>query len=118
MDQQPDQPVTLHELLGRCMGELDFAHNILQSFVVTGEQQLQAIREDIHTGQQAALARKIHRLKGTTATVAARPLHHSLENLELLARTAPLEEESLLLQLENAMAEFRRVTEFVDSQVV
>ena len=51
-------PVTLDELLHRCMGELQFAQNILQSFVDSCPGQLEDIRSDIDAGNLESLPQK------------------------------------------------------------
>ena len=112
------EPVTLDELMGRCMGELEFARNILESFVESCPEQLEQIRVEIENGDTDSLARQVHRLKGTAATVAARPLRESLETLELLIKDDPENgSDALQKQLEVAVTEFERVGEFVQSQL-
>ena len=114
-----EQPITMDELLGRCMGELQFAHNILESFLESCPDQLEQIRSEIRTGDTEMLAQKVHRLKGTAATVAARPLRQSLEALELLVRNeAECSADALQQQLEVAVTEFEKVGVYVQNELL
>ena len=82
-----DRPITFEELLARCMGELEFAQKVLENFVSTCEPQLEGLRKDLESNNWEALSQKVHRLKGTAATIAARPLRESLEQLEDLVKS-------------------------------
>ena len=114
-----DTPITVDELMSRCMGELDFARNILQSFVESCPEQLEQIRLGIENGDAASLARMVHRLKGTAATVAARPLRQSLEELESLIRNeSGSDAKALQQQLDVAVSEFEKVGVFVQSDLL
>ncbi len=116
-----NQPITLDELLERCMGELQFAQNILKSFLDCCHIQLDEIRAEIESGCPDALFRKIHRLKGTAATVAAQPLHASLERLEALVHSGsgkPEATRQLLDQFDQAVAEYDKVSRYVESELL
>ncbi|MGI9518005.1 MAG: Hpt domain-containing protein [Pirellulaceae bacterium] len=114
-----DPPITFDELLARCMGDLEFSHNILHGFVVSSREQLDEITNDIAAGvDRLSTAKKVHRLKGTAATVAARPLRATLEELETLLREAqcdspgPTQIDELT---ERAQVQFRQVAEFAST---
>lgn len=100
------------------MGEDQFARTVLRGFVESSPPQFQSIREDIERLDWDNLVRKIHRFKGTAATVAANPLRRTLENLEHTVRekAAGWNEESVR-NLEDAEKEFHRLLEFVEREL-
>jgi HPt (histidine-containing phosphotransfer) domain-containing protein len=111
-------PVSLDELLNRCLGELEFAAEILRSFLDSCPPQLEQIRHDIEGNATESLAKRVHRLKGTAATVAAGPLRRSLEKLESLARDeVPDQSARLHAQLDDAEQQFRRVSAWVQHRM-
>lgn len=111
-----DRPITLEELLSRCMGELEFAQKVLENFVSTCEPQLEGLRKDLETSDWEALSRKIHRLKGTAATIAARPLRESLEQLEDLVKSdESTRSEKARQGIDFAAMECERINQFVHS---
>ncbi len=109
-------PLVFDELLARCMGEIDFAHSLLENFLNSCDDQINEISNSVESGSQDDLARQAHRFKGTAATLAAGPLRDVLAEIELLARQHPepdAELELLLKQLVvNAQEEIGRLHEF------
>lgn len=113
-----DRPITFEELLSRCMGELQFAQKVLENFMSTCEPQLDELRFDLKNRDWDGLSRKVHRLKGTAATIAARPLCASLERLEVLVRSDDSNRiEETRLGIEVAASECERISQFVQSGV-
>lgn len=116
MKEPLDQPITVEELLARCMGDRDFSRSILDGFVSSSQPQLDEIALDIAEGADPLLtAKKVHRLKGTAATVGAGRLRTTLEELEAILRNpeqtgsgdAGVDELA-----EQALVQFREVAEF------
>ena len=108
------QPVTFDELVERCMGELTFAQKVLENFLETCEPQLDAIRQDIGSEAWDECAKKVHRLRGTAATIAARPLHRCLEELETVIHDVTRDRCRCGSELlETAGSECRRIASFV-----
>jgi HPt (histidine-containing phosphotransfer) domain-containing protein len=85
--ESPDPaPLKFDELLARCMGEIDFAHKILRDFINSSTPLFDEIKTCLTQSELPSMAQKVHRLKGTAATVAARPLLETLLELEQLLR--------------------------------
>lgn len=113
-----DRPITFEELLSRCMGELQFAQKVLENFMSTCEPQLDELRLDLKNNDWNGLSRKVHRLKGTAATIAARPLCESLEQLEVLVRSNDSKRtERTRKGIELAASECERINQYVQSEV-
>ncbi len=111
-----DPPITLDELLGRCMGDIEFSRNILQGFVSSSQAQLDEIASDLADGQDhLSIAKKVHRLKGTAATVAAGPLLGTLQELEHLLRNEETGAANIDQLTEQAMQQFRQIRDFANS---
>jgi HPt (histidine-containing phosphotransfer) domain-containing protein len=111
-----NQPITFNELLDRCMGELEFAQKVLENFISTCEPQLAGLRDDLEKRDWTAISRKVHRFKGTAATIAAMPLRKSLEALEALVETADENRiEETRHSIERAASECDRIHHYVTS---
>ncbi len=111
-----DRPITFEELLSRCMGELQFAQKVLENFVSTCEPQLEGLRLDLENRDWESLSRKVHRLKGTAATIAARPLRASLEQLEVLVHSDDSNRLDKTRQgIDLAASECERINRYVQS---
>jgi HPt (histidine-containing phosphotransfer) domain-containing protein len=111
-----DRPITFEELLSRCLGELEFAQTVLANFVSTCEPQLEGLRSDLEKNDWDSLSRKVHRLKGTAATIAARPLRESLEQLEVLIKSDDSTRTDKARQgIDSAARECERINQFVMS---
>ena len=83
----------------------------LPAFFVVGYALFDAI-----TTKRLSVAKKVHRLKGTAATVAARPLLDTLQELERLLRDADKPHSDNVDQLtEQAMQQFCQIREFANS---
>jgi len=88
MNQPPaQQPLKFDELLTRCMGEVEFAQKIIRDFLDSSGPLLDEIGDSIAESSVQKAARTVHRLKGTAATVAAKPFLNSLVELETLLRS-------------------------------
>lgn len=82
-------PLVYDELLARCMGEIEFAQRILNDFLKTSAPLLDEIRDSVSQTSFREASRRVHRLKGTAATVAAKPLMESLRELEQVLHADP-----------------------------
>jgi HPt (histidine-containing phosphotransfer) domain-containing protein len=107
-----DHPVVVDELLGRCLGDPEFAREMLDGFVKSCPGSIEEFGESIDAGASQDLARQIHRMKGTAATLAARPLHKLLEDMESLV-LAGNPSESLRNRLDDIAADVDRLTLYV-----
>lgn len=107
-------PVSLDELVDRCMGEIEFAQKVLENFIDSCDAQLDAIYEDLKADDRTGCAKKIHRLRGTAATIAAKPLKAYLEELESCVEHADTSLESRGGPvLESVRSECQRIATFV-----
>ena len=117
MNNPENTPLVFEELHARCLGEVDFAQSILDSFLATCGDQINEIANSVELGSREDVARSAHRFKGTAATVAAGPLRNVLEEIEVLARrqTQPdAESDSVLNQLvDKAREEIERLHQFI-----
>jgi CheY-like chemotaxis protein/HPt (histidine-containing phosphotransfer) domain-containing protein len=83
--------------------DVEFAHELLTTFLASSEAQLKEIAAAISASDREALARAAHKLKGACANVYAhelRTISLSLETLAASAPTADLERYSAQLQRE------------------
>ncbi|NLX57239.1 MAG: Hpt domain-containing protein [Planctomycetaceae bacterium] len=78
------------ELLGRCMGNIDFAARVLARFQDRFEVDLQELDQAIAAQDAEATARVAHRIKGAAANVAAVRLHEWSSAIEQLGRASRL----------------------------
>ncbi len=97
--------------MSRCMGQLDFAQEILSDFLETCETGLSKIRESGSQSDIESLRATAHRLKGTSATVAATNLTVMFEAVEKYAAAGDVS--SAVNQFDPLDAEFGSVKQFV-----
>ena len=105
------QPIDVEQLMTRCMGQLDFAQEILTDFLDTCESGLDSIRESGTRSDIEALRTTAHRLKGTSATVAATNLSEMFEQMEQHAAAGDVD--SIRNQFGPLDEEFGSVKQFV-----
>ena len=119
MNRQPIQePLIFDELLARCMGETEFAQRIVKDFLESSRPLLDDIGNDIQHDSVQDAARTVHRLKGTAATVAARPFFESLLELENLLRTdEPQGISELTEKLAFSCQRFEEVRRFAETRL-
>ena len=107
------QPIDVDQLMSRCMGQLDFAQEILRDFLETCETGLIKIRELGTDSDIESLRSTAHRLKGTSATVAAIQLSRIFEDVERFAASGDFE--SAIDRIGQLDEEFCSVKKFVVS---
>jgi PAS domain S-box-containing protein len=71
----------------RCMGELDFAVSLMDSFLATSTDRLRTLIERAQAGDFAAASALAHSLKGSAGVVLASRLARFAEQVELAAHT-------------------------------
>lgn len=75
-------PINLAELQRRCMGRLEFAQRLLDSFEDRFPVEVLEILKSLNTQDLPSLARLTHRLKGTAANISAPILSQILQRIE------------------------------------
>lgn len=90
-------PLAYEQLVARCMGNIDFAQRILAKFLVKFDEDLDRLRQGVAAGDAELVALTAHRLKGSSANVAATELAKVVGDIEHLARACqwPLIEDRL-----------------------
>lgn len=119
MQSTNDKPLTFDELLARCMGELEFARKLLRDFLRDSDPTLDEIEASINDGDHESAAKAAHRLKGTAALLAAKPLCESLRNIEkqLRGSESPGTEDAKEL-LNEARNQYELVKGYVNNQLL
>ncbi len=84
----------LHEIAG---ADLEFEREILEAFVVDTGSYLEAAKEAIASGDVETLARRVHQIKGVSATAAVRLMPEMADRLQSLAESNDLEGAALIL---------------------
>ncbi len=109
-----NDPVAFDELLARCLGDAEFAQQMLEGFIASCPDHLNAFERDIDSGANAELAKKLHRMKGTAATLGARPMLRLLENLERMVGGETCDKSKMREQQADVVSEFNRLVCFVE----
>jgi HPt (histidine-containing phosphotransfer) domain-containing protein len=104
--------IDLTALVDRCMGNLEFAERILDRFQERAEQDLEELEKLIELRDAGQLARVAHRMKGSSANVAAEGLQRIAEQIEELGRSGRLAE--VPAHLEQFRREWARCQEFTE----
>lgn len=121
-DPQPKpEPLLFDELLSRCMGETDFAKHILKDFLTSCSPLLDEIMSEPAEVDRTQMAKKIHRLKGTAATVGAKPFKESLLELEAILKECE-EDAARLPELSGALVKcsgaFETVQIYIENELL
>ena len=104
----PVDLAALHETTG---GDVEFAADLVASYITSSGELLTRIRDCVARGDRHQLARAVHQLAGASANVFATPLFELCAELERTAenvRSAELEQHIATLA-----AELARVTDFL-----
>ncbi len=80
-------PLDFEELKRRCMGRMEFAERLLQSFEKRFPAELQEIANSLELEDSSRLARLVHQLRGTTANICAPALTQIMQQIEELIET-------------------------------
>lgn len=113
-------PLIFNELLNRCLGETEFACRILRDFVETSITLLDEIKSSVVDLDPVELARKVHRLKGTAATVGAQPFKDSLVEFESILRGDHGHDETPGISdaLKTCLEKFDSVQSFIENELL
>jgi HPt (histidine-containing phosphotransfer) domain-containing protein len=103
-------PLDLDELKRRCMGRMEFAHRLLDSFEKRFPDELQEIVNSLELEDSSRLARLVHQLRGTTANICALALTQIMQQIEDLIENRRVTEIPRWLDL--ADRQFQRFTEY------
>jgi PAS domain S-box-containing protein len=105
LDQQPAFDYDV--LLERCGGDPAFAARILAKFRARVTEYVEELRQTAEAGDSEQLAALSHRIKGTSANLAAEPMRELAEKIEMRAREGKAEASlEMIEQLSAAAARF------------
>ena len=99
------------DLLGRCLGNVEFAQRILGKFQERCDEDLKALEKAVSDRDSEAVARLAHRLKGASANASAPGLQKHASEIEHAARHESIEQ--VPASLENLKQEWARFGEAV-----
>lgn len=112
---QPSHPVDWEALLKSIDGDQEFARDLADAFIGTGDRELAAIAAALGTGDAAALRESAHALKGASANLRAAAATSAAAQLESAARLGKNAHFPALA--ENLTVEVRRMTAYLRSKV-
>jgi signal transduction histidine kinase/ligand-binding sensor domain-containing protein/CheY-like chemotaxis protein/HPt (histidine-containing phosphotransfer) domain-containing protein len=105
------EPVDWERLMRTADNDRDFAGELVQLFIESGDSVLKDISDALERGDMAALGRAAHSLKGSSANMFAKPTSEAAARLESAARAGAAEDVAHLeMQLR---AETRRAMEYL-----
>jgi signal transduction histidine kinase/DNA-binding response OmpR family regulator/HPt (histidine-containing phosphotransfer) domain-containing protein len=108
-------PVDWEALLDSIDGDRQFARDLADAFIGTGDRELAAIAAALGTGDAAALRESAHALKGASANLRASAAASAAAQLESAARLGKSAQIPALA--ETLTAEIRRMTAYLRSKV-
>lgn len=101
-------PLDYAQLVRRCMGKVELADRLLNSFEQRFPLELAEIESCLTAGDVVRLTRLMHQLKGTVANVSANVLHTIVSHLEEVARAGRFADvETGLAEVRSAWVEFK-----------
>jgi HPt (histidine-containing phosphotransfer) domain-containing protein len=109
-----DSPLDSDELLARCLGNADLVERVLTRFRQSIDHELEALERSVEATDTGDIARRAHRIKGTSLTVAAHRLNEHAQRLETLAITQRLD--GIHSCIEDIRQEFTRLDELIADQ--
>ena len=108
------EPVDWQRLMLTADNDRDFAGELVQLFIESGDSVLKDIRDALERGDMAALGRAAHSLKGSSANMCAGPASEAAARLEAAARAGAAED---LVKLELQLrSETRRAMEYLQAR--
>jgi signal transduction histidine kinase/ligand-binding sensor domain-containing protein/CheY-like chemotaxis protein/HPt (histidine-containing phosphotransfer) domain-containing protein len=110
----PDTPVDWDQLLSVADGDGDFAAELVDLFVASGDTALAEIRAALERGDLLAVGRAAHAFKGSSANIRARPVSEAAERLERAARAGEVGQLPALE--EDLRDQARRAKEYIRSR--
>ena len=93
-DQMTDV-LDVDDLLGRCLGNIEFAQRILGKFQQRCDEDIETLGKAVTDQDGEAIARLAHRLKGASANASAMGLQKYASEIESAARHESIEEVSV-----------------------
>jgi len=93
-----DEPVDWIMLMEVADGDTEFAEELIDTFIHSGDLVLAQIRDAVERGDLDAISRSAHSLKGASANIRAAPLSSVAAELEEAARAGALERVVVLHQ--------------------
>jgi CheY-like chemotaxis protein len=112
---QPHPPVDWEGLLESIDGDHEFARDLADAFIGTGDRELAAIAAALDAGDAAALRECAHALKGASANLRAAAATSAAAQLEAAARLGKSAQIPALA--EKLSSEVRRMTAYLRSKV-
>jgi two-component system sensor histidine kinase/response regulator len=112
---QPPPPVDWKGLLDSIDGDNEFARDLADAFIGTGDRELAAIAAALDAGDAVALRESAHALKGASANLRAAAATSAAAQLEAAARLGKSAQIPVLA--ENLTSEVRRMTAYLRSKV-
>lgn len=109
-----DSPLDCDELLARCLGNAELVERVLTRFRGSIDQELDALERSVDAADAGDIARRAHRIKGTSLTVSAHRLNECAQRLESLAMTERFD--GINSCIEDIRREFARLDELIASQ--
>ncbi|HUG69934.1 MAG TPA: Hpt domain-containing protein [Pirellulaceae bacterium] len=109
-----DSPLDCDELLARCLGNADLVERVLARFRGSIDQELDALERSLDAADAGDIARRAHRIKGTSLTVSAHRLNECAQRLETVAMSDHLDD--IHSCVEDIRQEFARLDELIASQ--
>jgi HPt (histidine-containing phosphotransfer) domain-containing protein len=82
----------LQELVNRCLGNIEFAERVLAKFQARFGDDIAEIERAVMAEDADTVASVAHRLKGASATAAAKGIQNQAAEIEQLARKRNMEE--------------------------
>jgi PAS domain S-box-containing protein len=110
-DSGGDAPIDVARLNELTAGDMDFLRELAETFVVSGEQVLQEIRDALAGADRSALGRAAHKLKGAGANIHAEALRDCAFALE--SQAANLDQPRLRELIAEVEREFERAAAFI-----
>jgi signal transduction histidine kinase/DNA-binding response OmpR family regulator/HPt (histidine-containing phosphotransfer) domain-containing protein len=112
---QPHHPIDWEALLESLDGDHEFARDLADAFIGTGDRELAAIAAALGTGDATALRQSAHTLKGVSANLRASAATSAAAQLEAAAGLG--ESAQIPALAENLTAEVRRMTAYLRSKM-
>jgi two-component system, sensor histidine kinase and response regulator len=112
---QAHHPVDWEALLESLDGDQEFARDLADAFIGTGDRELAAIAAALGSGDTAALRESAHALKGASANLRGSAATSAATQLEAAARSGKSAQIPALA--ENLTSEVRRMTAYLRSKV-
>jgi CheY-like chemotaxis protein len=112
---QPHPPVDWDGLLESIDGDNEFARDLADAFIGTGDRELAAIAAALDAGDTVALRESAHALKGASANLRAAAATSAAAQLEAAARLGKSAQIPGLA--ENLTSEVRRMTAYLRAKV-